>query len=260
MGVEDIWERKRYYELARQGSNETRHFGMRQILKLSKDSKNILDLGCGEGTRLAYFAKGKSGVGIDISKTAIKLAQKRYPNLKFKVADIEKRIPFPNNKFDMVYSAYVFEHLTKPEKVVKEALRTLKTGGYLVIIAPNYGAPNRSSPVFKGSRFKKLINGIKRDLSFGKLTNLQWNKVQPMIENLKSYEIDLDTTIEPYIGTLKRYLKQNGCTIETWSSCWQEELPNAKIHQKIFRILSSIGIYPFTQWGPHLVIVARKIV
>lgn len=255
----EVWESRHYYDLAREGSLDTRHFGTRVLKRLAKDSFNILDMGCGEGTRLDYVVvEGKKGVGVDISGTAISLARKSYPNLKFVRANLEK-LPLKGESFDLVYSAFVLEHLMKPEKVVQEAVRVTKRGGHLVFIAPNFGAPNRASPVFRGSRVKKFLYGIFRDvtMAFRKIKSLQWNKVQP-IEDTEGYRPDYDTVVEPYIGTLKVYLKHRGCRVLTTSTCWEEELPAPKFQQRIFRLLSKINLYPFTLWGPHLVVVAQR--
>lgn len=255
----EVWVKEDYYELARKGSLDVSHRGMKVLRRLSQESKKILDMGCGEGTRLNYLAgKSKKGTGIDISETAVKKAKERYPKLNFIKSDLEK-IPFKSSSFDLAYSAYVLEHLENPEKVINEAVRVIKKGGRIVFIAPNYGSPNRCSPPFKSSRFKKFIKGLVSD--FKRLIRgskkLNWNKVKPLTER-KVYQIDYDVVVEPYLGTLIDYLKKKGIEIITYNSCWEEELPGAKLHQRLFRFLGERGIYPFDYWGPHLVIVGRK--
>jgi len=49
-----------------------------------------------------------------------------------------ERIPFPNQSFDVVYSYYVFEHTNMHNKILKESMRVLKKGGYLIFVMPNY--------------------------------------------------------------------------------------------------------------------------
>lgn len=255
----DVWNKPAYYHLAQKGSLDVYHPGMRALKKLAPKAEKILDLGCGEGTRLSWLAeKGRRGVGVDISPTAIKMAQKSYPQLEFIQADLEK-IPLESESFDLVYSAYVLEHLEKPEKVLQEAIRLTKKDGSLVLIAPNFGAPNRASPPFAGSRLIKLIRGFLDDSLriFKKAPVLAWHRVKPLA-NSEKYQIDWDTTVEPYLGTLISFLKVNGMEIEEATSCWEYELAGAKPHQRIFKALGQFGIYPFTIWGPHLVVVAKK--
>lgn len=251
-----------YYQIAHQGSLRIKHPGMQVLQKLATQAKNILDLGCGEGTRLNFLVSEvsdqKETLGVDISKTGIKLAQKSFPQMYFLIANLEK-LPIKNESFDLVYSAFVLEHLDYPEKVLDEAIRVTAFGGHLVLIAPNFGAPNRVSPPFQGSRFNKFINGVLNDLLrvFFKRNKLNWQQVKPIVAKNK-YDIDWDTTVEPYIGTLIPYLISKGLKIEKTDTCWSEELLEVKLHQKIFKLLGNIGLYPFWMWGPHLLIVIKK--
>ena len=252
-----VWSKKDYYQKAHAGSLDTKHYGMVLLKEVSTNAESILDLGCGDGTRLNYLTNPKTeGTGVDVSDMAISFSKKTYPNLNFLNADLEK-LPFQNNKFDLTYSAYVLEHLDNPEKVLNEAIRVTKQGGNIILIAPNYGSPNRSSPVFKGSRILKLISGFYKDLLHPvlKVERLGWNKVEPKID---SYEQDSDTTVEPYLGSLLLYLKQNNLRVKVWSSCWEEEMPNPKLFQKVIKFLAKLKIYPFIYWGPHIVVQLNK--
>ncbi len=250
----EVWSKDSYYKTAGEGSMDLTHPAMKKLKELSKNSVNLLDMGCGEGTRVAYVADKNTNIfGIDISAKAIELARKNYPKYNFLVGDLEK-LPFPDVKFDLVYSAFVFEHLEDPEKVIKEGIRVLKKGGKILIAAPNFGAPNRASPPFKGNRFFKLLRGLIFDFLPG--SRLSWNKVTPIADK-KSYDIDWDTTIEPYIGSLIKYMKKAGLNVIYKSSCWEIK-ENGNIIQKIFKYLGEKNIYPFKNWGPHLLLVARK--
>jgi hypothetical protein len=128
-----------------------------------------------------------------------------------------------------------------------------------LIIAPNYGAPNRASPPFRGPRIKKLIEGFLNDLlrPFIGGSSLNWNKVEP-IANADHYEIDWDTTVEPYLGSLALFVKSLGLTVIEKMSCWEEEEKGANSMQKVLRFLGERNIYPFNNWGPHLVILVEK--
>ena len=244
-----VWETENYYTKAHIENLDLANPGIRILFDLAKKIENILDLGCGDGSRLSLLSK--NGTGIDISEKAISLAKKKFPKLNFVVGNLEK-LPFKDESFDLVYSAYVFEHLENPVNVLSEAKRVLNNDGNLVIICPNYGAPNRASPPFKGSRIKKFFSGI-----FIK-DGLNWNKIVP-IASKKKYDTDWDATIEPYSLSLEKYLNGNGFKVIKNISTWEYELKNVRIHQKIFKFLGNIGIYPFRFWSPHIVIQAKKI-
>ncbi|MCJ7805513.1 class I SAM-dependent methyltransferase [Patescibacteria group bacterium] len=253
--AKSVWSKKIYYDIAAKGSLDVNHPAMKILAKLAKGANQILDMGCGEGTRLNFVARGKECYGIDISSKAIGLAKKKYSKLHFTVGDLET-LPYKNESFDLVYSAFVFEHLDNPEKVIKEGIRVLRKGGKFLVVAPNFGAPNRASPPFKGNRIKKLVKGFLFD--FLPDRDLSWNRVSPIATKSK-YDIDGDTTIEPYLGSLIKFFKTEGLKTEYYSSCWEQELPSAGLLQRMFRFFGQMGIYPFNLWGPHLLIVGHKI-
>lgn len=252
-----IWEFGGYYQLAKRGSKDLRHPGMKLLKRLALVSDKILDLGCGEGTRLNMIAKGKYGTGVDISELAISMAKKNYKNFEFFFGNLE-RLDFVNDFFDLTYSAYVLEHTINPELIIREAVRVTKKGGNIVFIAPNYGAPNRSSPVSTYNRYEKFFKGFLHDLFrvFDFSDSLYWNKVEPIKDG---YFPDSDTTVEPYLLSLVEFLNKNGAKVIEHDSCWSEELPKASIYQRIFSLFARVGVYPFVYYGPHLVVHAVKI-
>ncbi len=250
-----VWESSKYYDLAEKGSRDLSHPGMKILVKYAKNAEKILDLGCGEGSRLSMIAK--KGYGVDISQVAIRRAKRYGRSYKFIKMDLAK-LKFPDEMFDLIYSAYVLEHLEKPETMLKEAVRVLKKNGSLILLAPNYGSPNRASPVNReGSRINKFIKGIMEDYFTSNNGILRWNKVVPD-DKPETYYQDSDTVCEPYIGSLIKYLKYLDLDIVYTDSCWDQELPDAKLIQRILRIIANYKIFPFTLWGPHLVVVSRK--
>lgn len=255
-----LWESDHYYKKAKEGSLAFNYPGMEILKKYSLRASSILDLGCGDGTRLNFLSKKKiQCVGVDISKKAILLAKKQYPKCDFKVSNLET-IPFKNNSFDLVYSAFVLEHLQNPQKVIKEAVRVLKVGGVLVLMAPNFGAPNRISPPGNYSRIKKLFFGTLADIIrlFAKEGKLKWRKITPMVlKDPGDYQVDCDTTIEPYLGDLVVYLKHNFKILKS-SSLWSQETKSGSVFSFIVKLLGMCGLYPFKNWGPHLLVVAKK--
>lgn len=250
-------ENEDYYSLAKKGSLDLSHPWVGLLKKYTKDAKNILDIGCGEGTRLAsILSHNQSGTGVDISETAIRLAQKQYPDIKFTQTE-ENILSFKDNTFDLVYSAFVLEHTSNPEEFLISALRVLKMDGRLILVAPNFGAPNRRSPNSTENVLEKLSIGIKKDLKLlfqNHIEKLNWKSVEP---KSNTYTMDSDTTVEPYLLTLKKFLEGKGLRVEEYSSSWSKDTPS--IRQLLFRTLDLLGIYPFNFWGPHLIIVGRKV-
>jgi len=105
----------------------------------NKNIRKILDIGCGSGINTrALKEAGFEVAGVDVSENAIFEAKRKYPEIEFSVAGIEK-LPFPDEVFDAIYCTEVIEHIYDTERVVKELSRVLKRGGYLFISTPYHG-------------------------------------------------------------------------------------------------------------------------
>ena len=99
-----------------------------QAIKQYK-SKKILDAGCGEGYYThAHKDNNTSVYGVDIAKTAVKIAAKKYKDCHFSVGSIAK-LPFADNYFDWLFSIYA------PIKA-EEFQRILSKDGYLLTVTP----------------------------------------------------------------------------------------------------------------------------
>jgi ubiquinone/menaquinone biosynthesis C-methylase UbiE len=252
-----IWESEEYYQKAHE-AGQTIHPGLLSIKEEAEKAQEILEVGCGEGSKLRLITPPDGhGMGVDISETAVNRAHTQYPQFQFQVADAE-RLPFASEQFDLVFSTFTLEHLQNTERVIQEMIRVTKPKGTLALLAPNYGAPNRASPCFHGSRLKKLLIGLGRDwfrLLYPR-AELEWQPVTPKAEP-GNYEIDWDTTIEPYLGSLSQFLKQEGVWLGKVSSFWGIELM-LPWWQKPLAVLGKLKVYPFVYWGPHLLVIGHK--
>ena len=244
-----------YYQIAKTASSQLGdHEGLLYLKYLCRTAAKILDVGCGEGTRLqTLLPTDIHGFGLDPSRAAIARAKKQYPVHRFVVGSGEK-LPFKNNSFDLVYSAFAIEHCTDPEKFIQEMVRVTRIGGCIVILAPNYGAPGRRSPNSVEKPYNKLFEGLIKD--FFPYPGLDWQQVVPKTDYR---EIDSDTTFEPYLKSLLYYLNQKKLKIIRYSSLWSLENSGVNFRKLTIRFLGQMGISPFKYWGPQLFVCAKKI-
>jgi SAM-dependent methyltransferase len=110
------------------------------ILESMKHGEKCLDCGAGEGHKYELLTE-KSGikkeqyVGLEWSEELVSKA--RGKNVNVLHADLNQRLPFGDEEFDIVFGLSVLEHLISPCHYLKECMRVLKHGGKLVLLTPN---------------------------------------------------------------------------------------------------------------------------
>lgn len=161
----------------------------RKFEKLLKKGNRVLDIGCAYGIHVPLFlgiGRKLKYEGIDISKSMIKIAKSRYPQLPFSVADIAGYKP--KKKFDAFWASAILMHIPEDERdeVLSSLEHILKPGavGYLTlpVIRPNPENENdqRHFTLYSKDEFSKLAKSRKwKILSSGNLEgsagNLTWN-------------------------------------------------------------------------------------
>ncbi|HLT97643.1 MAG TPA: class I SAM-dependent methyltransferase [Acidimicrobiia bacterium] len=88
----------------------------------------VLDLGSGTGAAREVFG-GRRVIALDPVVEMLQLNP-----IECRVAAIGEQLPFPDETFDGVFSAYVFRNLTSIPETLNEIERVLKPGGRAVII------------------------------------------------------------------------------------------------------------------------------
>ncbi|MFJ8163799.1 class I SAM-dependent methyltransferase [Streptomyces sp. NPDC096136] len=96
---------------------------------------NVLELGCGQGDRLAALASvGVHAVGVDISAVQVAAAAARWgPALELHQADAVHFLRHTAAEYDAVYSAYGAHWFTDPDVLLPAVRARLRPGGVLVL-------------------------------------------------------------------------------------------------------------------------------
>jgi len=97
--------------------------------------RKILDLGCGTGVVSSSFNSNYTKYGLEVSEVAAKYAAKYLDHLH--VGELTSEL-YEDEFFDIVFCYHVIEHVADPVSFVKNICRILKTGGSLIIGAPNF--------------------------------------------------------------------------------------------------------------------------
>jgi Methylase involved in ubiquinone/menaquinone biosynthesis len=141
-------DRRRYFEDITRKRYQGREWHVPVVAQFPAfRGKDVLEVGCSIATDGLEFAKnGARYVGVDLTPKSIELAKERF-NLfgvpgRFEVANAEKRLPFPDDSFDHVYSFGVIHHSPVPESIVREIDRVLRPGGTLTVMLYNRSSIN----------------------------------------------------------------------------------------------------------------------
>lgn len=113
------------------------HRWRRAVIEEIEGARSVLDVGTGTGD-LARLAQkhGMEGTGADISSAMLDQARRSFPGITWVQCGADE-LPFPDQKFDAVVSAYVLRNLYRGgvlERSLREASRVLKPQGKLVFL------------------------------------------------------------------------------------------------------------------------------
>ncbi|MFC1667927.1 class I SAM-dependent methyltransferase [Chlamydiota bacterium] len=133
------------------------------IAHLIKKDAKMIDFGIYPG-HLSLLIKHIFGVEITGISTTLtdtfsqNMADEHIPLLNI---DLEKqKTPFTDNTFDYVLGSEIIEHLYFPLNFLKEAFRTLKPGGFLIVTTPNLPRlKNRLNLFFRGKSVNPHLHG-----------------------------------------------------------------------------------------------------
>jgi ubiquinone/menaquinone biosynthesis C-methylase UbiE len=103
--------------------------------------RRVLEVGCGTGNiSLALARRGARLVGLDVSGPMLAAAQQRAREQSFSAAWIRggaAALPFPRNSFDGVISILALDFMADRPGVVREMVRVLRPGGFLLLALLN---------------------------------------------------------------------------------------------------------------------------
>ncbi len=165
-----------------------------EILR-KNNCKNILEVGCGTGHRGAFFiSRGYDYVGLDISENMLRIARRKYPEIKFIQGDARK-LPL-NEKFDsIIFLGKGASYLNTDDDFIAalKSMKRLIDKGLIIIDAFNADF---------------IIPNFKKDISWSQkiggrtITRISINVLNPKYHN--SWDRKLSFIIEED-GVKKKY-------------------------------------------------------
>ena len=118
------------------GVEQLRSLGLEALQSKLEPGTPVLDLCCGSGEAAApWLAAGFSVTGLDLSPLALALAARRHPSLK-RVEGLAEEPPLRDESFCAIQLSVALHEFPRRERelVLRQSLRLLKPGGWLVIV------------------------------------------------------------------------------------------------------------------------------
>ncbi len=166
----------------------------------------IIELGCGAGNYVIWFAKmGYEIKGIDISENAINIARKSAStagvNCQFTVTDVVSDLPGFDERFDFAYDWELLHHIFPEDRdrYIRNVSNLLTTDGrYLSVCF------SEESPQFGGSgKYRKTPLGTVLYFSGEQELNSLFSK-HYVVEDLRTIDVEGKNVIHKAIYALLR--------------------------------------------------------
>ncbi len=126
----------------------------------------ILEAGCGRRWPIDLQGVEFSLVGIDIDQDALDIRTRTSGDLSLAILSDLRAAEFEERSFDVIYSAFVLEHIRGAEQVLDNFVRWLKPGGCIILKIPNRdsvkGFVTRLTPFWFHIFYTKHIRGIRK--------------------------------------------------------------------------------------------------
>jgi len=127
-------------EIARSAELEQKHWwyaGRRALVRrelAGLPAGRALDVGCGPAGNSAVLRDlGWQVTALDYAQDSAVLARRRGLNA---LRSDARRLPFPDDSFDLVLSSDAWEHIEQDDEVAAESIRVLRPGGTLLVMVP----------------------------------------------------------------------------------------------------------------------------
>jgi SAM-dependent methyltransferase len=122
----------------------------------------ILEAGCGRRWPMNLEGVSYQLVGVDLDAEALASRKRDVGDLDQAIVADLCRIDFRVASFDVIYSAFVLEHVCGAEPLLKKFIRWLKPGGLLVLQFPDrasvYGFCTRITPFWLHVYYKRYFS------------------------------------------------------------------------------------------------------
>ena len=157
---------------------ESRLTKVSELMEKLKPGK-MLDLACSGGEFSSQFLElGWQVYGLDISSAKVREATRL--GLQARIWNLEKKLPFKDRYFDLVFMGEIIEHLIDTTFFLREAHRVLKKGGRLILTTPNLASLENRLRLLIG--MQPLWVDFKMEDMSGHIRAYTWGELKKQLE------------------------------------------------------------------------------
>jgi SAM-dependent methyltransferase len=124
---------------------------------------HILEAGCGRRWPYRFDDVDFVLTGVDVDAQALRIRREERQDLHRAVLGDLRTVAFDQHSFDIIYSAYVLEHVPQTERVLLNFLDWIKPGGLIILKFPDrdsvYGFITRITPHRAHIVYKRYLAG-----------------------------------------------------------------------------------------------------
>lgn len=209
------------------------------ILHFTSRYDQVLDVGCGTGIALTILKKQNRKVfGVEVSTLSVKRCLERGLNCQVYNG---RELPFEDSFFDLVGSYNVLEHVNNPLDFLDENLRVVRSGGFLMVVCPNFLSITNSYHPRTTGLIQKLRNLtviieklLSKEVNFDKMESIVRENFQP--------DDDACNVTNPV--DVLRWARARGLKLEHWSSqpVYKKGIVNLLDHSFLRLLLGSLFV------------------
>jgi len=129
---------------------------------------SLCDLGCDDGEwtlKLGETIPTRHIFGVELIEERRRQADAKGINTIS--ADLNGRLPYEENCFDVIHTNQVIEHLTNVDMFLSEVYRTLKPGGYMIVSTENLASWHNIVALILGYMPFSLTNTTSKTAALG---------------------------------------------------------------------------------------------
>lgn len=241
-----------YHEMTK-GGDKTLHPQVKLLTALLLPEKHYLEVGCGSGEVCRVVGRAAYVTGVDVSPIAINNAKKRQSGNEVYVQTEAETLPFADNEFDGVYSFEFLEHSWRVKDALKEMVRVIKPGGFLLLSAPNGFSLDIHLHKRAAVRFVEGVLAAVR-LVMNKVAGSVCIPIKPDIAGEVYPDCDMVSALVP--ENIEKFLSQLGMQLEFWDTFYMCSHREGSVTDLNFQRLCKHSF--FKHFGDHILLLAYK--